>query len=146
MATAQPRQMGRDEEMALFSLINKVRALQGWGHESAAELEKISAVWWREFSRYKIPVAQYQRLLDRAHSVKVRTLRETGKAIPIDATLIIAQWTGEHGLAAELRQRDIDARRYLPDTAASDCERCFGSGIETVPGKGARPCDHGQQD
>lgn len=40
----------------------------------------------------------------------------------------------------EERDRDVAASRYLPAVAASDCERCYGSGVEVVEGRGARTC------
>lgn len=140
------REITREEEVGLFSIINQARALQGWTLAPAHELAPICKVWWKEFSRYKIHPKHYETLFQRAHDARIQSIKAGARNIPsIDATLLICQWTGEAGLAAELRQKDIDSHRYLPSTAVSDCELCFGSGIEVVPGKGARNCTHGNE-
>lgn len=132
--------MTRDEELGLFTVINKARALQGWSLAPATELEPICRVWWKEFSRHRIPPEHYETLFQRALDARVRSLNEGAKHIPnIDAITMISCW---QGLSAEIEQQRINDRRYLPSTAASDCQRCYGSGMEVVPGKGARHCDH----
>ncbi len=135
--------MTADEETALFTIINQVRALHGWSIIAADELEPICKTWWKELDRYRIPHQHYQRLYERALDARIRAINIGSKNIPeIDAIALIAGWTGENGLAAEIRQKEIDAKKFLPPTAESDCDRCFGTGWESVPGKGARRCDH----
>lgn len=135
--------MTKDEEIGLFAVINQVRALQGWSLAPAAELEPICKVWWMEFSRFKIPTVHYQTLFQRAHDARIRFINQNGtkNAPAIDATLLISLWTGEGGLAAEIRRKEVESGRFLPSTAASDCDRCYGTGIECTP-NGARTCDH----
>lgn len=146
-----PREITKEEEVGLFAVINQVRALQGWSIAPATELEPICKVWWMEFSRFNIPAAQYQTLFQRAHDARIRHVNLNGpkNAPTIDATLLIALWTGDNGLAAEIRRREIESGRFLPSTAASDCEMCFGSGMrkqvnEQNPARsGFVVCNHG---
>ncbi len=143
-ASTALREITKDEEIGLFAIINQTRALQGWSLLPAVELEPICNIWWMEFSRFKIPPTHYQTLFQRAHDARIRHITQYGtkNAPAIDATHLIALWTGENGLASEIRRKEIATGRFLPSTAESDCDRCFGSGYETVPGKGARPCGH----
>lgn len=130
--------MTRDEEVGLFSIINQVRALQGWSLSPANELEPICRVWWKEFSRHNIPPKYYETLLQRAIDARVRSLNSGAKYVPnIDAIGLITCW---EGLSQEIEQRRIEERKYLPDTAQSSCELCYGTGMEVVPGRGARIC------
>lgn len=139
--------MTADEEQELFTIINQVRALHGWSIIAADELEPICKTWWKELARYKIPRQHYQTLYERALDARVRAINIGSKNLPeIDAIALIAGWTGEYGLASELRQKEIDAKKFLPATAVSDCDLCFGTGWETVAEKGARRCTHGRSE
>lgn len=74
-------------------------------------------------------------------------MREGGKDVPqMDATLLVSQWTGNYGLKATLKQREIEAARTLPANAESVCQDCFGTGFKRVQEGGyfgTKPCDHG---
>lgn len=131
----------REVHVGLFQVINKSRMLNGWKSKTAAELDATIRSWAEIFVEYKIPVSAYDSLYKRGFDVRQKALRN-GKDVPqMDATLLVSQWTGEHGLAAELRQKEVDAKRYLPAAAESACERCFGTGWECTD-RGARRCDH----
>jgi hypothetical protein len=138
--------MSRDEETALFTIINQTRALQGWSLASAVELEPICKVWWKELSRYQIPHECYQTLFERAFDARVNSINAGAKNIPnIDAIGLISGWVGEHGLREERNRARIAEGRYLESNAPSDCDLCFGTGWESVLGKGARFCKHGNE-
>ena len=133
------REITREEEIALFAVINQTRALQGWTLSTASELEPIAKVWWRELSRHKIPHQHYNRLYQRALDARVRAINLGVKNIPnIDAIAMIAEWPE---LRRQIREREIASGRLLPTMAASDCEKCYGSGMEIVQGNGARRCE-----
>jgi hypothetical protein len=118
--------------------------LNGWTTRTAQELDATIRTWAEVFSKKRIPIEHYPELYRRAFDTRQKAMRsgEYNQVPAIDAALLVSHWTGEHGLYAELEQKRIDERRYLPDTAASDCPKCFGSGMECVPGKGARVCKH----
>jgi hypothetical protein len=128
----------REQHVALFALINKVRMLNGWTTKTAQELDATIRTWAEVLNRYRIPLEYYNECYLRAVDTRQKKLQD-GKEIEIDAPLLVAAW--QSGLAQEIEQRRIAEKRYLPDTAESDCPRCFGSGMECTP-KGAKPCDH----
>jgi len=56
---------------------------------------------------------------------------------PVSAYDLKTAWSE---IKSEFRQTQIAERRYLPEIAESECERCYGSGMEVVAGQGARRC------
>lgn len=140
--------MPREQHAGLFAIINKARMLNGWTTRTAQDLDPTIRSWAELFAVYKIPISNYQELYQRAFDVRQTRTRQGSEVPQMDATLIVSQWTGTHGLRAEIEQRRIDAGNILPDVAKSQCQRCFGTGIETIFGPdgrslGARPgCKH----
>lgn len=129
-SSTEIRQISPETHAALWSLINKSRMLNGWKSKTAAELNATVRVWFEIFEQYKIPVSAYNALYFRAFDLR-QTRAMQGLDVPqFDATLLVSCWTGQNGLRAELEQKRIDERRYLPDTARSQCPRCHG--IESV--------------
>ncbi len=139
-------QVPRIEHAAIFALINKVRLLNGWTTKTAAELDAMIRVWHEIFARHEIPVAAFDELYRRAFDVRQGRLRD-GKDVPaMDAHLIVSQWTGDWGLRAELRNREIERVKMLPSNAETVCETCLGSGWAEVRRgryRGVVRCDHG---
>ncbi len=124
-------QISPTEHAALFTVINKVRLLNGWTSRTAKELDPTIRVWFEALSGYAIPISAYNDLYKRALDVRQSKLQNGNKDVPqIDATLLIAQWEGPHGLKSELRLREIAAGRTLTAQAASQCTKCFGTGME----------------
>ena len=116
--------------------------MNGWTTRTAQELDQTIRTWGEMFAHYQIPVSAYPELYQRGFDVRQLKMRE-GKDVPqMDATLMVSQWTGDWGLRAQLRQREVEAGRTLASNAESICQRCLGSGWEVVEGKGARRCDH----
>lgn len=130
MAKSGP--ISRDQHGALWALINKTRLAQGWNSLDLRSAEPMIQAWADEFNRYRIPIEHYPELYDRAFKVR-RDALSIGKEPPsFDAVLIASQWSGEHGLSAELRDRDVKAGKFLPSVSASNCARCRGTGIEII--------------
>lgn len=129
--------ISRERHAALFAVINKIRMLNGWQTRTAQELDATIRTWDEVMG--DVPIENYPELYKRCFTVRQRYLSQGKEPPAFDATLMMSQWLGEYGLKAELRQRQIDERRSLPATAESDCERCYGSGIE-VTSRGARGC------
>lgn len=108
---------------------------------SAEDLEPTCRVWWSEFNRYGIKPEHYQHLYLRAHKARIAALSAGSRVPPLDATYLISCWIGENGLRAELHRKDIESKKYLPETAVSDCDLCHGSGYE-ITKFGAKICGH----
>jgi hypothetical protein len=149
------RGITKEEDIGLFTLINRARAANGWILESAKNLEPTIKVWFQIFRDYNIPVDAYDELFKRAFDVRQQLLREGKKRneIPdMDATLLVSRWTGEYGVASLREQERRRSGRILVDVNASSCLRCGGSGGERVfnneTGKflGRKPgtCEHKQ--
>ncbi len=67
----------------------------------------------------------------------------------MNAELMAAGWTGVNGLKSEIENRRIAAKKYLPETAAAACPRCYGLSKENIRDEttgrilGVKPsCDH----
>ena len=114
----------------------------------ADDAEPVARVWIEFLDRYEVPAAAYPALYDRAVDALIRMIQNGKDPGELTAETILAGWIGENGLRAELERKRIEEKRYLPDTAASACPRCFGLGWEYIysaEGKkeGARPkCKH----
>ncbi len=89
-------------------------------------------IWAVSFDDYKIPNEHLLALWKRARDLRITRLSNGLECPDFTAELLAACWTGSNGLQSELEQKRIDEKRYLPDTAASDCPRCFGLGKENV--------------
>lgn len=136
----------RDQHAALFGLINKSRLLSGWSPKTAAELDATIRVWAEVLNQFEIPLGAYPELYQRAVDLRQWKMANGHEPPNIDATLLVSRWTGEGGLAAEYRRREVEAGRTLAAGNAYGCRRCFGSGWEIVDTGGgytaARRCDH----
>lgn len=119
-------------------MINKVRMLNGWTTKTAQELDATIRTWAEVFDKHRIPIDAYNELYLQAFNTRSRKLFE-GKDIELDATLMVASWPA---VSAAREQKRIEDRRYISSIAASQCQRCYGAGMEVVPGRGARVCNH----
>lgn len=133
----------REQHAALFAVINKVRMLNGWQTRTAQELDATIRTWAEVFTKHNIPVEHYNDIYLHAFDTRQRKIQHGIQPGEFDATLMVASW---RSIAPEIEQKRIAEKRYLPDTAASDCQRCFGSGMEIVNQDGryrsARHCNH----
>lgn len=127
-------------------MINRHYVLSGWRPPKADELEIKAVIWIEELDRRRIPWQTYMELFDAARAWILRSVQDTGK--PPDLSLVdlmIASWPS---VRQTQREAEIATGRTLPETAESDCPRCFGTGVEIIytdAGEklGARPgCKH----
>ena len=121
----------------MLNVLNKRWLSQGWRVMDEKDSEPMALVWIESLDEARIPYKHYEALYRKAIGLRARRLEQGMKCDDFSVDMMIACWPT---YAEELRQKDIAAHRYLPDTAASDCPLCFGAGMEVVPGKGARPC------
>lgn len=134
-----------EQHAALFAVINRVRMLNGWSTRTAMDLDPTIRTWADVFDRYDVPYQYYNTLYLRAFDVRQSKLMLGQEPPSFDASLLISQWTGPNGLRQELRQREIETRRTLPENAASGCELCFGTGFKRTSEERTAPvvrCDH----
>lgn len=119
--------------------------LNGWQTRTAQELDNTIRTWGEMMNSYDIPITSYPELYRRAFDVRQEKMRSATDVPQMDATLLVSQWTGPYGLKAELKQRQIDAGRTLPETAESVCSTCYGTGYKTIQQggySGTVKCDH----
>ena len=100
----------------------------------------------RTLDREGVPATAYHELYERVLQVRANAI-QSGRSIPsFGVELLVSQWTGEHGLQAAMRQREIDAGRTLMPNAETVCASCDGSGwARTEQGgrTGVVKCTHG---
>ncbi len=137
-----PRQnlgIAREQINAMMNVLNKRWLSKGWRVMDPDDSEAMAIVWIESLNSSKIPHQQYEELFRRCVDLRSRRLTQGLECDEFSVDMMIACWPS---LAKELEEKRIAEGRYLAQTAASDCPRCFGSGMECVPGKGSRPCDH----
>lgn len=117
----------------------------GWRIMDPDDSEAMALVWIEALDVHRIPFSQYTELYRRSVGLRAKRIENGMKCDDFSVELMIACWPS---LARELEQRRIDEKRFLPETAESQCQRCFGTGMETIRDSNnpkysaARPCDH----
>ena len=106
---------------------------------SAEDSGAMAIAFIEVMDREGIHYRHYEELYRRSVSLRAARMNEGLKCDDFSADMMVACWPS---LKYELKRREIDAGRTLPDTAASECPRCFGVGMEVIPEHGARRCDH----
>lgn len=122
---------------AMLNVLDKRWLSQGWRPMEKETAQAMAVVWIEALDLANIPFRHYEELFRRAVKLRARRYEQGLKCDDFSVDLMIACWAG---LAADLRQQDINSGRMLTTTAASDCDTCFGTGMEIVKGKGARAC------
>ena len=91
--------------------------------------EPMALAFIEAFNRHQIPYQQYGELYTRAMDLRARRLAQGLKTDDFSADLLIACWPG---LKSELHDREVAAGRTLTATSATQCLRCYGTGMENV--------------
>lgn len=99
---------------------------------TSKELDPTIRTWYEAFSFFDIPISAYNELYQRAFDLRQMRMRQSQNVPNMDATLLVSQWTGDHGLKAELRERQIKEGRTLTGNAKSQCPECFGTARKMV--------------
>ena len=132
--------MPSQEKMtAMMNVLAKRWLTMGWRIQDPDDAKVMAIAFIEVMDRENIHYRHYEDLYRRSVALRADRMREGVRCDDFSADLMIACWPS---LRHEIRQREIDAGRTLPDTAASDCPRCYGVGMEVVPNHGARRCDH----
>lgn len=119
-------------------MINFSRGTLGWVLKKARELDEEIKIWSITFDDYKIPSEHLPELWKRARDLRISRLNNGKECPDFTAELLAACWTGENGLRAEILRREVEAKRTLPETAESQCPRCYGLGMEYVFGENGK--------
>lgn len=126
---------------AILNVLNKRWLTKGWKALSPGDSEPMALAWIEALDRARVPHRYYNELYHRAIELRSKRLANGLECDDFSVEMMIACW---QTLSEEMRNADIEAGKYLPPVAVSDCDRCYGTGIEIVEGKGARRCDHNQ--
>lgn len=113
----------------MLAVLNKRWLTMGWRVMDPKDSEIMALAWIEILDREGVPHGQYMELYRRAIGIRTRRFEQGLKCDDFSADLIVACWPV---LRAELKQREIDAGRTLTATAASQCLRCYGTGLETI--------------
>ena len=110
-------------------VLDRWRLNQGWNPWDNDTQMAAIASYVHTLDREGVPASAYGELYERVLSARAAAIH-SGKQLPnFGAELMLASWPS---LRAEIEQRRIDSGRILPDTAASQCNRCNGTGLENV--------------
>jgi hypothetical protein len=137
-----------EAERILGTIIFRTRLAKGWNGYDRRTQDLAVQTWFEILNTEKIPPAAYDELYRRACSFQAAVIQSGREAPEMSAQLMLACWIGENGLLAEIKRHEIEARNRLPETAKSQCVRCFGTGMEYVYSAsgerlGSRPgCKH----
>ena len=137
-----PRQnlgISREKITAMLNVLNKRWLTMGWRVMDKADAEVMAIAWIEFLDAQKIPHEHYAELYKRALDTRTRRLNAWLKCEDFSAELMAAGWPS---LADELRRKRIEEKRYLPETAVSDCDLCHGSGYE-ITERGCKKCSCG---
>lgn len=127
----------------MLNVLDKRWLSMGWRAMDPKDSEVMALVWIEILDRERVPYQHYEELYRRCVGLRARRLSQGLKCDDFSVEMMIACWPS---LAAEIRERMVKEGRYLEQNAAAGCEKCYGTGMEVVPGKGARVCKHGNGD
>lgn len=122
----------KEKVVAVGEIISRHYSLQIWTIPGPSHIEVMAKAWIEQFDRANIPMSAYHALYDRTVDLRTSRLGRGLECPEFSAELLIACWIGENGLQAEMRRKEIEKKRSLPETATSFCPRCRGTGIEYI--------------
>lgn len=108
----------------------------------------MALVFIKQLDRVDVPYVHYEELYHRAIGLRAKRYAQGLKCDDFSVDMMVACWTGDNGLKAELRQKEIERGRTLQANAESICNQCFGSGWRQVKRGdyyGTEKCDHGNK-
>lgn len=100
--------------------------------------ETMALVWIEMLDGQRIPYQHYETLYKRSVELRARRMSQGLKCDDFSVEMMIACWPS---LAKEIHDKRVAEGKYLSSTAESDCDRCYGSGIE-VTERGAKNCSN----
>ncbi len=127
-------------------VIDRWRLNKGWNPlDNESQMMQIQS-WVNVMDSERVPATAYNELFVRALKLRASLFAQGKQPPDMGIELMLACW---ETLAKEIEERRINEKRYLPETAVSDCPRCLGLGREFVLDEktgrslGVKPsCDH----
>lgn len=138
-----------EKQQALGDVFDRWRLNNGWNPwDDGTQMAAITS-FVHSLDREHVPASAYGELFERVLQLRAKAIQDV-KSIPaFGVDLMLAAWSGEWGLRNEIKQREIAAGRTLNANAESQCQRCFGTGFETLKNAAgteyAHKCDHGNK-
>ena len=122
---------------AMLAVLNKRWLTLGWRALDPADSEPMALAWIEALNQAGVDWRYYGEIYRRAIDMRARQLASGQKADDFSVELFIAIWRAmrEEVVAAQ-------AERQLPEPEQERCDRCFGTGVEIIEGRGARRCVH----
>ena len=109
-------------------VFDRWRLNQGWNPWDNSTQEMAIASWCHTLDLAGVPYSAYSELYERVLQRRASAV-SSGKPIPnFGVELMLAEWEGEYGLRAQLREHEIDRGRTLTGNAESQCDSCYGTG------------------
>ena len=125
--------------------------LARWESKAAPDIKEIVNTWIELFDYYKIPTQMLDNLYFRSFDMRTRITQDGKKPPELNAELLCLNWTGQHGLKAELDNLRVEEirqanpnSRFVNDGKLK-CHYCYGSGFREVSRFGYRGvirCQH----
>lgn len=146
-STPQRQNLGvsREKLTAMLDVLKARWQTKGFHAMDKADSEPMALAFIRELDRHSIPYQHYRKLYERSVDLRARRIAQGLKCDDFSVDTMVACWPQ---LKQDLYDQDVEAGRMLTATAATQCLRCYGTGLETIfddDGKklGVRPgCKH----
>lgn len=119
----------------MLRIINERNLLLGYRMMEIDDAEIMARVWIDAFDMANIPVECYRPLYSYTLLTRADASAAGKQVSPLCAEEMISVWRRNVDL---IKEKAGLIKKDAPPSA--DCDRCFGSGIEVVEGRGARPC------
>ena len=131
----------RNDLARMVAILSKWRIIKGWGARDGGDVVAMAKVFIEVLNRHRVPSEHYDALYSRFIDGRARTMANGGRADDLTPEALVSLWTGQHGLASEVRAA-------VPQIAAPDCGKCGNTGWETVHAgryPGVRKCGCGRR-
>lgn len=121
---------------AMMAIINKRWLTMGWRMLEVEDARIMAQAWIEVFDAAGIPPECYAELYRRTLIYNSSCIANNLEIKQFNAELMIAVWKM---YKAEI-MAVLNLQKPEPKLPKSECNKCFGTRIEIVEAKGARPC------
>lgn len=121
--------------LEMLRIINERNLLLGYRMMEIEDAEIMARVWIDAFDMAGIPVECYRAVYGHTILSRADSVYSGKQPPPLSAEEMITVWRRN----MESIKQAAGIKKPEP-TRRRDCERCYGSGVEVVEGRGARTC------
>ena len=143
MNGSNPSQATTNQKFSeMLRLINASRTVRGWAHLTEDEAKRVVPIWVGYLDSARVPLEHFGRLFERASETRANAIANGERPPDLSPELLVAQWRGRNGLAAELEHRRTETvGSGIVEMIAGDgskmlwrdeCPDCFGTGYRRV--------------